>query len=310
MKNTKVAQIRSFNRAVTRRVGGLEESYLSRGRPLGEARLLFEIGPEGIALGALRQRLGLDSGYLSRMLRSLEAQGLVAVGAQESDARARYAVLTEQGLAEHAAYDALSDDQAHSLLEPLSPAAQERMVGAMAEVERLMAAASIAIDEEDPDSADARHCLELYVGEVASRFENGFDTAKGSTASGDEFTRPRGAFLLARLDGVPIGCGAVRLLDDETAEIKRMWVSPQARGMGLAVRMLRRLEAIACDLGARTACLDTNRALTEAQSLYEREGYGEVARFNDNPYADRWYSKRLGIRQASASCVARNSLAG
>lgn len=293
MENFEIAQVRSFNRAVTRRVGALGESYLSRGRPLSEARLLFEIGPDGMALGALRQRLGLDSGYLSRMLRSLEAQGLVEVEAQEGDARARYATLTGKGREEHAAYDALSDDQARALLEPLSPAARQRLIAAMADVERLLAAASITIDEEGADGADARQCLDLYVGEVASRFENGFDTARGSTASGDEFTRPRGAFLIARLDGAPVGCGAVRLLDAETAEIKRMWVSPQARGMGLAVRILRRLEATARELGARTVCLDTNRALTEAQALYAREGYGEVARFNDNPYADHWYSKRF-----------------
>jgi DNA-binding MarR family transcriptional regulator len=271
----------------------LEESYHSRGRPLSEARLLFEIGFAGAALGDLRQRLGLDSGYLSRMLRSLETQELVSVGAQESDARARFVTLTSRGREELRAYDALSDKQALALLEPLSPAARERLVAAMAETERLLAAASVEIAEEDPDSADARQCLDLYVAEVASRFQDGFDTSSGSTASSEEFIRPRGAFLLARLDGKPLGCGAVRLLDPETAEIKRMWVSPQARGMGLAMRLLRQLEAIARDLGARTVCLDTNRVLREAQSLYEREGYGEVARFNDNPYADRWYSKQL-----------------
>lgn len=293
MDTNHIAQIRSFNRSVTRRVGVLEESYHSRGRPLSEARLLFEIGSAGAALGDLRQRLGLDSGYLSRMLRSLETQELVSVGAQEGDARARFVTLTGRGREELRAYDALSDKQALALLEPLSPAARERLIAAMAETERLLAAASVEIAEEDPDSADARHCLDLYVAEVASRFQDGFDTSSGSTASSEEFIRPRGAFLLARLDGSPLGCGAVRLLDKETAEIKRMWVSPQARGMGLAMRLLRQLEAIARDLGARTVCLDTNRVLAEAQSLYEREGYGEVARFNDNPYADRWYSKQL-----------------
>ncbi len=293
MDSNHIAQIRSFNRSVTRRAGVLEESYHSRGRPLGEARLLFEIGPAGAALGDLRQRLGLDSGYLSRMLRSLEAQELVCVGTRESDARARFVTLTGRGREELCAYDALSDAQARALLEPLSPAARERLAAAMGETERLLAAAAIEIAEEDPDSADARQCLDLYVAEVASRFEGGFDTSSGSTASSEEFARPRGAFLLARLDGSPLGCGAVRLLDQETAEIKRMWVSPQARGIGLAMRLLAQLETIARDLGARTACLDTNRVLAEAQSLYEREGYGEVAAFNDNPYADRWYSKQL-----------------
>lgn len=293
MSNSRTAQIRSFNRAVTRRVGALEESYLSRGRPLSEARLIFEIGPEGAALGALRNRLGLDSGYLSRMLRSLEAQGLVAVDKLDGDARSRHATLTDKGRAEHAAYDALSDQLANSILEPLSENGRARLVAAMAEVERLLAAAAITIDEEDADSADAQRCMALYVEELAERFEEGFDTSKGNSVRGDEFIRPRGSFLIARLDGSPVGCGAVRMLDATAAEIKRMWVAPSARGLGVAGRLLGRLETIARELGAQTVYLDTNRALKEAQSLYRRDGYEEIAPYNDNPFADHWYSKRL-----------------
>lgn len=293
MSNSRTAQIRSFNRAVTRRVGALEESYLSRGRPLSEARLIFEIGPEGAALGALRNRLGLDSGYLSRMLRSLEAQGLVAVDKLDGDARSRHATLTDKGRAEHAAYDALSDQLANSILEPLSENGRARLVAAMAEVERLLAAAAVTIDEEDADSADAQRCMALYVEELAERFEEGFDTSKGNSVRGDEFIRPRGSFLIARLDGSPVGCGAVRMLDATAAEIKRMWVAPSARGLGVAGRLLGRLETIARELGAQTVYLDTNRALKEAQSLYRRDGYEEIAPYNDNPFADHWYSKRL-----------------
>ena len=292
-KSAQVTRVRSFNRMVTRRIGALEDSYLSRGRPLGEARLLFEIGPEGAALGALRSRLGLDSGYLSRMLRSLEAQGLVSVDKADGDARSRHATLTDKGRAEHAAYDALSDDLASSILEPLPETARDRLVTAMAEVERLLAAASVTIGEEDANSAEAQQCMALYVEELAARFEEGFDTSKGNSVSGNEFIRPHGAFLIARLDGSPIGCGAVRMLDAATAEIKRMWVAPSARGLGVAGRMLRQLEAIARELGAQVVCLDTNRALKEAQSLYKRDGYDEVAPYNDNPFADHWYSKRL-----------------
>ncbi len=293
MSKSSTAQIRSFNRAVTRRVGALEESYLSRGRPLSEARLIFEIGPEGAALGALRNRLGLDSGYLSRMLRSLEAQGLVAVDKLDGDARSRHATLTDKGRAEHAAYDALSDQLANSILEPLSESGRARLVAAMAEVERLLAAAAVTIDEEDADSADAQRCMALYVEELAERFEEGFDTSKGNSVRGDEFIRPRGSFLIARLDGSPVGCGAVRMLDATAAEIKRMWVAPSTRGLGVAGRLLGRLETIARELGAQTVYLDTNRALKEAQSLYRRDGYEEIAPYNDNPFADHWYSKRL-----------------
>lgn len=292
-KSLQITRMRSFNRAVTRRIGALEDSYLSRGRPLGEARLIFEIGPDGAGLGALRSRLGLDSGYLSRMLRSLEAQGLVSVDKLDGDARNRHATLTDKGRAEHAAYDALSDELAASVLKPLSSSAQDRLVAAMAEVEHLLAAASVTVGEGDASSADAQQCMRLYVDELAARFEEGFDTSKGNSVRGSEFVRPHGAFLIARLDGSPVGCGAVRMLDAATAEIKRMWVSPEARGLGVASRMLHELEAIARQLGATMVCLDTNRALKEAQSLYRRDGYEEVAPYNDNPFADHWYSKRL-----------------
>lgn len=95
-----IPTIRRFNRTVTRRIGALEESYLSRGRPLGQARLIFEVGPGGADLGALRLRLGLDSGYLSRLLRVLEADGLVSLRSGESDGRAKVVSLTPAGQAE------------------------------------------------------------------------------------------------------------------------------------------------------------------------------------------------------------------
>jgi DNA-binding MarR family transcriptional regulator/GNAT superfamily N-acetyltransferase len=293
MDVSQIAQIRSFNRAVTRRVGALDDSYLRRGRPLGEARLIFEIGPEGAGLGALRSRLGLDSGYLSRMLRSLEGQRLVSVEKLDGDARSRRAILTEKGRAEHAAYDALSDELANSIIEPLSTTARDRLTAAMAEVERLLAAASITIKEEAADTAEARQCLAQYFDELAERFKEGFDPGKGNTATEDDFIPPMGSFVIARLDGSPVGCGALRMIDAETAEIKRMWVAPTARGLGVASRMLLKLETIAAGFGANTVCLDTNRSLKEAQSLYRREGYTEIARFNDNPYADHWFAKRL-----------------
>ncbi|HXN78903.1 MAG TPA: MarR family transcriptional regulator, partial [Candidatus Dormibacteraeota bacterium] len=87
MDRAAIVQVRRFNRIVTQRVGALNEHFLSRDRPLGEARVLWEIGPEGRDLRSLRADLELDSGYLSRMLRSLEAAGLITVGPKESDRR-------------------------------------------------------------------------------------------------------------------------------------------------------------------------------------------------------------------------------
>ena len=100
--------------------------------------------------------------------------------------------------------------------------------------------------------------------------------------------------MVARLRDEPIGCGALKLHGRDPAEIKRMWVAPTARGLGLGRRLLRELEASAGRRGATRARLETNRALTEAVNLYRSAGYSEVAAFNDEPYADHWFEKRLG----------------
>jgi DNA-binding MarR family transcriptional regulator len=293
MDETQVQQIRRFNRVVTRAVGALEADYLRRGRPLGEARLIFEIGDDGIDVRALRDRLSLDSGYLSRLIQSLERQGLVAVKRGVGDRRRRRVVLTRKGSVERASYDRLSDKLASSMLEPLEANERSRLVTAMAEVERLIRAASVEIAVEAPDSADARSCLKAYFRELAARFEGGFHHEKEGLADAVEIVPPAGAFVLARLDGEAVGCGGLKRIDETTGEIKRVWTAPKARGMGVARRMLRALEAAARDMGLMRLRLDTNRTLTEAHALYRKEGFREIARFNDNPYAHHWFEKRL-----------------
>src|SRR3984957_11472593 len=133
-----VSQVRRFNRTVTQRVGALDDEFLARDRPLGQARLLWEIGPDGNDVRALRARLDLDSGYLSRLLRSLEADGLVTVGPGGTDARVRTARLTSAGQAERAVLDQRSDELAASILAPLSARQRSRLITAMGEVERLL----------------------------------------------------------------------------------------------------------------------------------------------------------------------------
>jgi DNA-binding MarR family transcriptional regulator/N-acetylglutamate synthase-like GNAT family acetyltransferase len=293
MKSAQVQQVRRFNRVVTQRVGALEESYLRRGRPLGEARLIFEIGANGAEIRVLRDRLGLDSGYLSRLLRSLEAQGLVRVGGNNRDRRSREARLTAKGHAELAAYDELSDALAQSMLTLLSSKECARLVAAMAEIEYLFAASAIEIAIEPPSSADARRCLAEYFKELAQRFEAGFDPAKSNPANVDDMTPPAGCFVVARLARRPVGCGALKRKSKTIGEIKRMWTAPDARGRGVARRVLERLEAEARGLGLRKLRLETNRTLKEAQALYRKLGYEEVAAFNDEPYAHHWFEKKL-----------------
>src|SRR4030088_1200377 len=126
MDRAMVSQVRRFNRMVTQRVGALNERFLSRDRSLGEARLLWEIGAEGRDVRSLRNLLELDSGYLSRLLRSLEAAGLVTVGPKESDKRVRIARLTPAGSAERQLLDQRSDKLGAWVLAPLNRAAGAR----------------------------------------------------------------------------------------------------------------------------------------------------------------------------------------
>ncbi len=293
MDESQLQSVRRFNRLVTRRVGALDVDYLRRGRPLAEARLIFEISPAGADVRTLRSKLGLDSGYLSRLLQSLKAQGLVVTAKGEEDGRRRRVSLTRKGTTERAAYDRLSDTLAASMLEPLNVSEQNRLLAAMGEVERLIRTASIKIAAESPDSPDARFCLDAYFRELAARFEGGFDAGTDDSAHVGDMIPPSGLFVIARLDGEAVGCGGLKRVDKATGEIKRIWTAPSARGLGVARRMLRTLEAAAREKRLKTLRLDTNRALTEAHALYRSEGYQEIARFNDNPYADHWFEKQL-----------------
>jgi DNA-binding MarR family transcriptional regulator len=293
MERTMIEQVRRFNRAVTQRAGALEDAFLARGRPLGQARVLWEIGPDGRDVRDLRARLGLDSGYLSRLLRALEQEGMITVGASEADGRRRTARLTVAGETERAEYDRRSDDAAASMLGPLSGRQRERLVTAMAEVERLLAASAVEIGVRDPADPDARRCLRAYVSELAARFDGGFDPDLSISAADHEMTPPAGLFLVAVLYGEPVGCGALKFHPGAPAEVKRMWVASPARGLGLGRRLLAELEAQAAGHGVRVLRLETNRTLAEAIALYRAAGYREVAAFNDEPYAHHWFEKVL-----------------
>jgi len=290
---TEVAQVRRFNRAVTQRVGALNEDYLARGRPLAEARVLWEIGEEGCEVRALRSRLGLDSGHASRLLRSLERDGLIEVATGPGDKRARAARLTSIGLAERAELDRRSEELASSILEPLDSSQRERLVEAMREVERLLTTALVEIRQIDPTAPDARECLRSYFAELERRSAMPFDPNVGATAKPNEVRPPAGLFLLAYLRDAPVGCGALKHFADGVSDIKRMWVAEAARGLGLGRRLLTELEARAGEHGTRIVRLETSRFLTEAIALYVSAGYVEVPAFNDEPFADHWFEKRL-----------------
>lgn len=286
-----VARVRRFNRAITRAVGALNTSFLDRGRPLGAARVLNAIGQGRSDLGEIRAYLGLNSGLMSRLLRGLEAEGLVETAPGVQDSRRRVVRLTPAGAAEFAQYERLSDAQAAGMLathpDPVALLAAMDLIGSALGRDR------ITLEIRDPRSPEALHCLQAYYAELAARFSRGFDVSLSRDPQAEAMMAPHGAFLVAMSDGLPLGCVGLKGTDAGYGEIKRLWVAPAARGLGLARRLMDAAEAAAQGLGMALLRLDTNSALPEAIALYRATGWTEIARFNDDPYPDVFFEKRL-----------------
>ena len=291
-----IGPVRRFNRTVTQRIGALQEEYLARSRPLGASRVLWEIGDDGADVRAIRARLDLDSGYLSRLLRGLQDEGLVLVQPARADHRVRSVRLTEAGRSERAELDTRSNDLARSLLAPLNDRQRARLLEAMGTVEQLLTAGLVEIRVADPAGSAAQFCMRSYFADINSRFDGGFDPGASLPLATADLVEPAGLLLLARLHGDAVGCGALKFDGTGPALVKRMWVADSARGLGLGRRILAELESRARRRGATAVRLDTNRQLTEAIRLYRSAGYTEVPAFNDEPYAHHWFEKRLTNR--------------
>ena len=293
MSSDEIERVRRFNRTVTQRIGALSDEYLSLRRPLGASRVLWEIAVDGSDARSLRARLDLDSGYLSRLLRMLETEGLVTVQPHDDDQRVRLVRLTDSGRIERAELDRRSDELARSLLGSLDERSQRQLLEAMATVERLLTAGLVDVRIVDPRSDVAEFCIRSYFAELDQRFDAGFDLDVSKSADITEFVEPTGLFLVAHLHDEPIGCGALRFHGAEGTDVKRMWVENSARGLGVGRRMLSELERHAKQRGVTVLRLETNRNLHEAIGLYKSAGYVEVDAFNREPYAHHWFAKDL-----------------
>lgn len=291
MADEALAQVRSFNRVVAAAFGALSDPHLASQLPRGQAGVLWEVGSGESEVRRPRSRLGLDSGQLSRLRRSLEAAKLVAVVPSPGDRRVRVARLTDARRRARADLDHRSDEVARSLVAPLSERQRSRLLAAMGDVERLLGASTVAITSVDPEHPGALHCLPEYVAELNRRSERGFDPKVGETACPHEVRPPAGEFFVAYLGGDPVGCGAVKHHPNAPAEIERMWVAANVRGLGLRRRLLGQLGARARGGGDRIARLKTGAVLFEALSLNRSSGWGEVAACHDEPFADHWFEK-------------------
>ncbi|MET7652133.1 MULTISPECIES: helix-turn-helix domain-containing GNAT family N-acetyltransferase [unclassified Streptomyces] len=289
-----VAAFRRFNRYFTRRIGALDDHFLGQDRPLGEARLLFEIG-DGVSLRTLRGRLGLDAGYLSRMAKALEAQGMVRISVHPDDNRLRMVELTPAGRVELKEQNRRADVLTADLLTGLDEDQRAELTAAMATARRLLRLAGIRVEHVDGAAPDARACLDAYAADLAPRF-GGFTTS--DLVRPEEVSGETGAFFVAYEEGRAVGCGGLRTLEPGVGELKHVWVHPDARRLGLARRLLDHLERAAAARGLNVLRLDTNATLTEARAMYRACGYREIPAYVDHPYADHWFEKRLSASTA------------
>jgi GNAT superfamily N-acetyltransferase len=148
----------------------------------------------------------------------------------------------------------------------------------------------------DPVSPEARTAMNSYFAELNDRFPTGFDAGDALTADPKAFQAPHGAFVIVRDRAISVGCGGIQRIDAATGEIKRMWIHADRRGLGLGRRLLDNLEFVAGQLGYTRVVLDTNATLQVAIAMYESAGYDAIERYNDNPYAQRWFGKDLSAR--------------
>lgn len=288
-----VASFRNFSRLFTRSVGALDEQFLGRSRPLGEARLLYEIGRGSATVAELRARLGLDSGYTSRLLRRLERDGLVATTPDAEDRRRRQVQLTAAGRAEWEALERLSNEQAESILAPLGDRRSDELAMLLTRAQRLLEAATATIEQVDAGSANAQRAVASYFAELDERFPGGFDPGDVVADETDAYNARDGAFVVVRCGLATVGCGGLLTIAPRVGEIKRMWINASHRRLGLAGRLLADLERRSAALGHHTVRLDTNGVLTDAIAMYRETGYTPIERYNDNPYAQHWFEKRL-----------------
>jgi DNA-binding MarR family transcriptional regulator/GNAT superfamily N-acetyltransferase len=289
----RIACVRAFNRLYTRRVGALDEHLLASGFTLPQSRLLWELAHRdgGVTAAELARELALDPGYLSRLLRGLRERGLVRTRRASGDARRVLLSLSAAGQRAFAPLDRRSQADAAALLHALPEPEQQRLVGAMATLGRLLApeAAPASVRLRPPAPGDigwlvARHG-QLYAEEYG--WDMRFEALVARIAADlvERFDPAREACWVAEQGGRNVGCVALVKWRDEksgavepgTAQLRLLLVEPSARGQGLGQRLVDECTRFAKEHGYRRIRLWTNSLLVSARRLYEAAGYRKTA---------------------------------
>jgi DNA-binding MarR family transcriptional regulator/GNAT superfamily N-acetyltransferase len=278
---TKIEAVRRFNRFFTRRIGVLREGLLHTPYLLTEARILFEIARgEEVSASGLSRELGLDPGYLSRILARLERGGLVDRVRSETDGRRRILSLTSEGEEAFSMLDERSREEVVEMLEGLSEGDQRRLLEAMQTIEGILEKGfkfSEPFVLRPPEPGDMgwvvqRHGL-LYAQEYG--WDERFEALVARIVADfvDDYDPARERCWIAEIGGERVGCVFLVRASDTVAKLRLLLVEPRARGLGLGTRLVEECIRFARRTGYKTLTLWTNSVLDAARHIYEKQGF-------------------------------------
>jgi DNA-binding MarR family transcriptional regulator/GNAT superfamily N-acetyltransferase len=280
--NDEVSAIRAFNRFWTQQIGLLQAGLVDTPYSLTEARVLFELAQrESTDLADLRGALGLDAGYLTRIVGRLKDAGLITAERSPDDGRRQVIRLTGQGRAEFGTLDARSNEATASMLEGIAAADRRRLVAAMATIEDTLAPRPAEPPRgyllREPGPGD----LGWMVGRNGAVYaaEYGWDQSYEALVArivadfAQHHDPARQRAWIAEVDGEPVGCVLCVRRDEDTAQLRILLVDPAARGLGIGARLVEECIRFARTAGYRSLVLWTNDVLVSARRVYEAAGF-------------------------------------
>lgn len=281
----RIGAVRHFNRFFTRQIGVLREGLLHSPYSLTEARILFELAHrDHLTASDLCRELGLDAGYLSRILANLEQQGLIEKVRSENDGRQRLLHLTSEGENAFALLDQRSRDEVSEMLNDLSEEDQQRLLKAMQTIESILDkgfkfAESFVLRPHEPGDmgwVTHRHGV-LYAQEYG--WDERFEALVAQIVADfiNNYNRARERCWIAEMDGEIVGSVFVVQSSETVAKLRLLLVEPRARGLGLGTRLVQECIRFARRSGYQKLMLWTNSVLIEARHIYQKTGFTLVA---------------------------------
>lgn len=270
--------VRRFNRFYTRQIGVLHEHLLDSAFSLTEVRILYELAHrEHLTSADLCRELGLNAGYLSRVIAGFEKQGLIAKTRSPTDARAAQLQLTDQGQRTLAPLVEASRREVAAMLERLPPTAQQELVAAMEQIQSLLGEPSPSYLLRNPQPGDMGWIIHrqavLYAQEYGWNNEYEALVAEILAKFVREFDPARERCWIAEKDGKVIGSVFIVRQDDTTAKLRLLYVDPCARGLGIGSRLVDECLRFSRQVGYTKMVLWTNSILTDARRIYDKAGF-------------------------------------